>query len=146
MDKQEFLNQFTFIKSEYDDGSGFWDSYKGKALWLGGNVRIDIAARSISDELVLLYQKIMSEQKKYDTLWKEFVVNELFDKMKIECDDEAITRQQMIRELKVGELTFGFDEDRLISVWFIQPKSFREHTVLLYGDNDGNPRVAVMEG
>ena len=141
-----FLSQFEFNKSEYDDGSGFCDTYEGKTSWLGNNVQVSIAARSVSDEIALLYEKVTANQEKYDTLWKEFAVNELSSEMRFESNDESLTKQQILHELKVSVLTFGFDRDGLMSVWFTPPEPFHGHTALLYCDNNGNPLVAVMEG
>ncbi|MCD8043335.1 MAG: DUF2262 domain-containing protein [Tannerellaceae bacterium] len=146
MNIQDFLKQFTFSKSVYDDGSGFWDSYEGETRWLGKSVFIHIAARSVSEEMVALYQKIMAQQDTFDTMWKNFAVNEMYDQIKTECKKDTITKQQFIQELEVETLSFGFDRDSLLSIWFARPESFPEHTLLLYAHNDGTPGVTVMEG
>ena len=74
------------------------------------------------------------------------LVTELLSEMRIESDDESLTKRQILHELKVSALTFGFDRDGLMSVWFTPPESFCGHTALLYCDSNGNPLVAVMEG
>ena len=137
----EFLQQFELVKPLNDQTDGFWDSYDRTALWLGHRISVSIMARSVSEEILVLYQKIFAEPEKYDTMWRQFAVAELLPQMRDESENEPLAEQHMLQELTVGTLSFGDNKDGLAMVWY----SFPERSIEVLLDKSGTPIWAGTE-
>jgi hypothetical protein len=137
----QFLKQFELVKSEYDE---FWDSYEKDDIWLGEDVRISIAVRSMSDYIPILFQKLMENQSVYDMAWKEFAARDLLTMLRVEWDMEEIEEEYVIDALTVSEITFGYDRDDAYCVWFSSTADC-EHGVQVYGNMQGEINRAAIE-
>lgn len=139
---QDFLSQFDFIKSKYDDGSGFWDEYKKKGKWLDQIIEISIAARNISDDIPPLLQNFMDHQADWDKEFKRFAGERLLSDLKKEWDNDLLTIEDVMKRINVSDITFGFENKENFGIWFV---TGGEHGVQIYGDNQGRFMRAAIE-
>lgn len=139
---QAFLEQFEFIKSKYDDGSGFWDEYRKKGRWLDRVIELSIAARGLSEEIPPLLQKFMEDQVHWDEAFKRFAAEQLLGKLKKEWHNEALLVEDITERIYISEMAFGYEKNDAFGIWFC---TGAEHGVQVYGDFQGRLTRAAVE-
>ena len=132
---KDFLKQFKYIKSEYDDGSGFWDEYNKKDEWLDRIIEISIAIRNMSDYIPSLLQNFMDNQSYWDKNFKEFASKNLLSSLKIEWDSPLLTVEEVIEKIEISSIAFGYESNEAFCIWF---STNSEHGIQVYGDTQGN--------
>jgi hypothetical protein len=135
---RDFLKRFA-LKG---DGTGFWDEYRKQDHWLGEIIEIAIAARSVSEDISLLLERMMENQTMWDRRFKEFAARALLEALKREWKNKNLDEAAIISSLRVSLIAFGWEADSAFAVWFCTPG---EHGVAVYGDKQGNLIRAGVE-
>jgi len=127
------------------DGTGFWDEYKRKDIWLEKSVYISIAVRSMSNDIPILLKQMMENQSTYDRAWKKFAAQKLLTELRREWNIDELDEEFVINKLQVSVISFGFDKEAAFCVWFCTPNVSSEHGVQIYGDIQGEIIRAGIE-